>query len=1484
MVAKARPRRRNGGAHRLVAWYDKLAAFNVESLFAKSKQVGPPRTVFINEDLPQDYFDQKGRIKKEHVYKTNQVVTSKYTIVTFLPRNLLEQFRRIANMCVSFFAFIAILQFFHQFSTISPGLVILPLLIVLAITGVKDGYEDVKRHQSDRQVNQSHIRVLSGGAWNNPNVTQAKSRTFSQVIQKLGLDKKSKRKKAGQQGAPPEVELVERGGVPGVDHAAPANEDPELHDIEFDHDHEPRSPTLASRPSYDIRSPSQELHRRSIHAPHFGRKRDTSAPHWRRTAWENVRVGDFVKIVNEEAFPADILICATSEDENVCFVETKNLDGETNLKSRNAVPALTQLRTADACVDPSLARFRIELDRPEPNMYKLNGAVEKDGQKQPIDLQTVLLRGTVLKNTKWVIGVVMFTGEDTKIVLNAGGTPSKRSRVERQMNPQVFFNLLLLAGMAVACGIVDHILEARYFGTGAPWLVGDNHSDDNPNINGLITAIFALITFQNIVPISLYISIEAVRTVQAAFIYFDKDIWYSKTDQPTLARSWNLSDDLGQIEYVFSDKTGTLTQNVMVFRNCSIGGRVYRGEGVSETSEGFADAKNDQVVDIRLSATASADESSRPGSSNQLPAEKRSVDKSPTRVPIDPIEAPGVELSTGVANHFHNNELAQDLADAIHADENSENAGHARTLNGFFSVLALCHTVIASVEPETGRISYRAQSPDEAALVQAAADAGFVFRGRDKEILRLQTPFSEELELYELLNVLDFTSARKRMSVIVRKLNEDNRLFLLTKGADNVIFERLKPGINDELKEITGHHLDEFASEGLRTLTLAYKVISDEYYEEWAEKYQEATVALDNREDKVAEICEEIETDLRLLGATAIEDRLQDGVPETIADLKLAGIKVWVLTGDKLETAIAIGYSTNLIAPESNLIVIRGDVEDGLSIFDQMYNAAEEFFPEAHIIEEEALDINEKHGFEVKGGEMNGFGMPLRRVNTGVSSIVGTNNGDRPGGFILVIEGSALTHAFADDDSKRLLLRLSIQCEAVICCRVSPLQKALVVKMIKEGIGAMTLAIGDGANDVSMIQAADVGVGISGEEGLQAVNSSDYAIAQFRFLKRLLLVHGHWSYARNGNMIVNFFYKNIICIGCLWWFMIYCGWSSQYVFEYTYLLFWNVFWSLCPVIAIGLFDRIADDDILMEIPELYRYGREGYWFGHKTFLIYMFDAVLQSAIIFFLITYSYFMPTARPDGFDVAQYEFATTMVLSAVMVANMYNGLNTAAWTGWVFFALFIGIVLVWAYTAIYSIISPGWFYVPVYGNDHYLFHSAIFWLSIPLVFFLSLVPRYLARAYRFNINPTEIDKLRWVRKLDPSRKTREQLLGEPPKAKKSKLQGLAALAGSRPSLVDRRGSRTDMATGLRGVHRGFDFAQEEGGVAIQRIQTNLSERRLQQLDERKKQGKDRKNSRSRLRLFSLSRGSRRGKRSGLSGEVSESSHHQQRPPSSES
>ncbi|WWC87350.1 uncharacterized protein L201_002239 [Kwoniella dendrophila CBS 6074] len=1407
------------------SWYRRnisrpLGKLNPARLFHRGKKSLNSRSIYINEELPSEFYDKKNRILKDKKYTTNQNVTSKYTIITFLPRNLFEQFRRVANI---FFAAINILQFFPKFSTISPGLVILPLIVVLAITAVKDGYEDIKRHQADHKVNHSIVHILNGGKeYENKNPMKAKEKTFIPAIPLPKLKSKKAKKKAA-------LLEEEQGSSTQANEPAPGAE--------------PRGTTDHHNNLSRMRSQVSNWQ----DDPEAGDSPDELG--WQRTIWEDVRVGDFVKIYDGEQFPADILICSTSEEEDVAYIETKNLDGETNLKSRNGVPGLSHLDSAEACAH---AHLRIDLDAPEVNMFRLNGAVVNleevgdDGQNpiHPATLETTLLRGCVLKNTAWVIGIVIFTGSDTKIIQNAGKTPSKRSKVERQMNPQVLLNLLILALIAMVCAIVDHINEVRWNREQSYWMLYADSSGDNPNVNGIITFLNAFITFQNIVPISLYISIEAVRTIQAAYIYWDRSIKYVKNGvvTRTTARSWNLSDDLGQIQYVFSDKTGTLTQNAMIFRQCSVGGRIYTGDGKPPSHPTLTHIHSNPQVKQQSSNESDSDDTAQNGDEK-----------------ADDVK---VLLPKDVLAPFHDDELDKDLAD--HDTEQS------RVLHGFFAVLGLCHTVLAA-EPEPGVIEYKAQSPDEAALVQSAADVGFVFRGRDHNILKMSTPFSDHPDEYELLHVLEFNSARKRMSVILRKLDEDGRIFLLTKGADNVIFERLsKDNTQQELRQKTDSDLQYFASEGLRTLCLAYRVLGNEEYDTWAKDYHNATVALQDREEKVEEVSSRIEEGLTLLGATAIEDKLQDGVPETITDLKRAGIKVWVATGDKLETAVAIGYTTNLLTQDTNLIVVR---EGRHSIQDQIRDALEGFFGENGV----TRSISRASTARPSGEAPN-----LARVNTGVQSLVGRDNGTRPGGFSLVIEGHALAHCFDDEETEGLLLALATQCNTVICCRVSPLQKAQIVRLIKDNLGVMCLAIGDGANDVSMIQAADVGVGISGEEGLQAVNSSDYAIAQFRYLTRLLFVHGHWSYYRNSSMILNFFYKNVIGIGVLFWFMIFCGWSTTYVFAYVYLLFWNVFWTIMPVLAIGLFDKDIDDETLMGLPELYRKGREGAYFGIKIFLYYIFEGFYQTAVIYFFIHYTYLTTTVRTDGYNPYIYESSTTMVIAAVLVANLFTGLNIDSWTGWTYFGILFGPVLVWLFTAIYSIIPPSSFYTGVYGNDVFLFRSAAFWFGWPIAFVIALLPRYIYRYLDQNAFGDDIAKMRLVRKYHPeANPEKHPLLGgklgeknqqdedydnndsfsrpqnqqeedirlhrinsniDPTSTELEQGTMNTNTNKSRPS-YDRnprssfqsnrfgghataRGSAVDMSTGLsQQPSRGYGFTMEEGGVAIQRMQSRLSQ-----------------------------------------------------------
>jgi phospholipid-translocating ATPase len=280
---------------------------------------------------------------------------------------------------------------------------------------------------------------------------------------------------------------------------------------------------------------------------------------------------------------------------------------------------------------------------------------------------------------------------------------------------------------------------------------------------------------------------------------------------------------------------------------------------------------------------------------------------------------------------------------------------------------------------------------------------------------------------------------------------------------------------------------------GLRTLCLSYRFISSEEYRLWNKKYQEAAASIYQREERIDAVSEEIERNMLLMGGTAIEDRLQVGVPETIAELAKSGIKLWVLTGDKTETAINIGYACNLLTTDMNLLILKADNRD------------------------ETTSLLDK---------------TLKEIAKEVENSEGSS-------YALVIDGLTLKYAL-EEKTRRTLLAIGMRCVSVICCRVSPKQKAEVVRLVKKELKVMTLAIGDGANDVSMIQEANVGIGISGVEGRQAVMASDYAIAQFRYLKKLLLVHGRWSYLRTTEMIMGFFFKNIVWTLTLFWYQIFC--------------------------------------------------------------------------------------------------------------------------------------------------------------------------------------------------------------------------------------------------------------------------------------------------------------------------------------------------------
>jgi phospholipid-translocating ATPase len=488
------------------------------------------------------------------------------------------------------------------------------------------------------------------------------------------------------------------------------------------------------------------------------------------------------------------------------------------------------------------------------------------------------------------------------------------------------------------------------------------------------------------------------------------------------------------------------------------------------------------------------------------------------------------------------------------------NQPHSDVIQMFFRLLAVCHTCIPEVDEQSGKISYEAESPDEAAFVVAAGELGFKFYQRTQTSISLHEldPLSRKQvdRSYRILHVLEFNSARKRMSVIVK--DEEGKTFLFSKGADSVMFERLSSS-EGAYGQVTQQHINEYADAGLRTLVLAYRELEENEYAYFDRKFTAAKNSVStDRDEKIEEAADLLERDLILLGATAVEDKLQKGVPECIDKLAQAGIKIWVLTGDKMETAINIGYVISF-GSFNTYRILRNIYE--LNIYDTFHRYAcsllRQGMKQITITLETSDIIALEKGSDKAATAKASKDSVVQQINEGKKLI----NASSDETFALIIDGKSLTYAL-EDDAKAMFLDLAIGCGSVICCRSSPKQKALVTRLVKTRTGKITLAIGDGANDVGMIQEADIGVGISGAEGMQAVMASDVSIAQFRFLERLLLVHGHWCYSRISSMICYFFYKNITFGVTLFLYEAYTSFSGQAFYNDWAMALYNVLFTV----------------------------------------------------------------------------------------------------------------------------------------------------------------------------------------------------------------------------------------------------------------------------------------------------------------------------------
>ena len=891
-----------------------------QSAMSEDKEL--PRIVICNAQHPH--------------FPDNRIRNTKYTVYSFLPKTLYDQFKRPINI---YFLFIAIIQLNDGLSPVHPATTWGPLLFVLLVSMFSELVDDIRRRRSDLAAN---------------------SRLYSRCS----------------------------------------------------------------------RGKLQRL--RSM----------------------DIMVGDILFLHDNDEIPADCVLLKSSDAEGTAYIQTTNLDGESDFKPRSA-PKLTQamhdsevggfrgLITASA-PDAAIYHFDAHLTAPTDGAARECASSRRDSatsspsrvhdtsQRIPLSSEQLLLATTHLRNTGYVFAVVVHTGEQTKFGQNKRNPPYKAPQVDRLIDRiavALFVFQLILASTFGALGYSFYDETGRrllYLGYATDPAAASGQIPANGVWPALPFALVFPVRFLTLIsvmiPISLRITLEICRVAYARWIDWDLEMYDEVSGTPADARTTALSEDLGQIEYVLTDKTGTLTDNTMSFKKASIANVMY-GHSIS-----VADVFDDDTLKSRL----------RSG--------------------------------------------AEDLLD-------------------FFRGLSLCNTAFpgalsANAVGSHSRAphGYTSPSPDEEALCSAATAFGVALAERYHHdvVLRLRPggPKSDRLERWTLLHTLEFSSERKRMSVIVRQTTGEKkgRTRIYCKGADDTLLGRLWPGQDVGPCK---RHIEAFAGMGLRTLVVACRDLEDDEYEAWAVRHKAASTAITDRAVRLAAVYEEIEKELHMLGASAIEDRLQEGVPGTIALLRRANIRFWMLTGDKQGTAVQVGRACRLLSPPGTgvfLIDIRGTNEDevGGCIADHLRSYLEG-----------------------------------RYSTSAKARAAGQTHEDE---LCLVIESAAL--AFALQHHEASFSKLALACHCVVCCRVTPQQKALVVKLVKKS-GKLSLSIGDGGNDVPMIQEAHIGVGLSGKEGLQAARASDFALARFRFLSRLLLVHGRHSYKRTCTVALYSFYRSI---------------------------------------------------------------------------------------------------------------------------------------------------------------------------------------------------------------------------------------------------------------------------------------------------------------------------------------------------------------------